>query len=213
MDWIAAGDLDGDDGVTRLVVGRQGSLGFRENQTAALDAKHHLVLGVFEVGHVDQGLIAPRREYRSLIDQVSQVGTGHTGSALGDCVEPNITGQRNLPGMHPQNSFPAPHIGSIHHDLPIEPAGTEKRRIEHVRAVRGRDENHSIVGLEPVHLHQQLIQGLLPLVVPASESGTAVPSNRIDLVDEDDARSMRLALLEQVADPAGTDTDEHLDEV
>jgi hypothetical protein len=35
----------------------------------------------------------------------------------------------------------------------------------------------------------------------------------VDLVDEDDRRGVRLRLLEQVAHAAGTDTDEHLDEV
>src|SRR5689334_1047527 len=35
----------------------------------------------------------------------------------------------------------------------------------------------------------------------------------VDLVDEDDARRVRLALLEQIADAAGTDADEHLNEV
>ena len=37
--------------------------------------------------------------------------------------------------------------------------------------------------------------------------------DRVDLVDEDDRRGVRLGLLEQVTHPAGTDTDEHLDEV
>jgi len=40
-----------------------------------------------------------------------------------------------------------------------------------------------------------------------------VTTNRVDLVDEDDAGRVLLALLEQVADAACTDTDEHLDEV
>ena len=35
----------------------------------------------------------------------------------------------------------------------------------------------------------------------------------VDLVDEDDARGVRLALLEQVAHPRGADADEHLDEI
>src|SRR5688500_13236776 len=35
----------------------------------------------------------------------------------------------------------------------------------------------------------------------------------VDLIDEDDARSVFLALLEQVAYPAGADAHEHLDEV
>ena len=67
--------------------------------------------------------------------------------------------------------------------------------------------------LEAVHLDEQLVERLLALVVTAAEAGAAVPADRVDLVDEDDARRVRLALLEQVAHAARADADEHLDEV
>src|SRR5262245_19894259 len=38
-------------------------------------------------------------------------------------------------------------------------------------------------------------------------------ADRVNLVDEHDAGSVLLALFEQIADPARTDTDEHLNEV
>src|SRR3546814_10832848 len=38
-------------------------------------------------------------------------------------------------------------------------------------------------------------------------------ADRVDLVDEDDAGGVLLALLEHVAHPAGADADEHLDEI
>ena len=43
--------------------------------------------------------------------------------------------------------------------------------------------------------------------------GATVPADGVDLVDEDDGRRVGLGLLEEVADAARTDTDEHLDEV
>src|SRR5690606_23639520 len=51
------------------------------------------------------------------------------------------------------------------------------------------------------------------LVVTAAESGAAVAADGVDLVDEDDAGCVLLALLEEVAYARGTDADEHLDEV
>src|SRR5439155_293488 len=45
------------------------------------------------------------------------------------------------------------------------------------------------------------------------ESSAAVTPDGVDFVDEDDARSVRLALLEQVAHPRGADADEHLHEI
>ena len=109
-------------------------------------------------------------------------------------------------------SAPA-HVGGVDHDLAVEAAGPEQRRIEHVGPVGGRDEDDAVVGLEAVHLDQQLVERLLPLVVAAAEPGAAVPADGVDLVDEDDAGRVRLALLEEVAHPAGADADEHLDEV
>ena len=121
--------------------------------------------------------------------------------------------ERNLPGVHPQDALAAAHVGGVHHDLAVEPAGPKQRRIEHVGPVGGRDQNDAVVRLEPVHLDQELVQGLLPLVVPAAEAGAAVAADRVDLVDEDDAGRVGLALLEEVADPARAHAHEHLHEV
>src|SRR5207253_8063946 len=53
----------------------------------------------------------------------------------------------------------------------------------------------------------------LALVVAATEAGTAMAANRVDLVHEDDARRCLLRLLEQVAHTRGADADKHLHEV
>ena len=66
---------------------------------------------------------------------------------------------------------------------------------------------------EAVHLDQQLVERLLALVVAAAQTGAALAADRVDLVDEDDARAVLLGLLEQVTNPGGADADEHLDEV
>ena len=67
---------------------------------------------------------------------------------------------------------------------------------------------------EAVHLRQKLVQRIFALVV-ARESGVlaAGAADGVDLVDEDDARSLLLGLLEQVADTRGAHADEHLDEI
>ena len=103
--------------------------------------------------------------------------------------------------------------GRIDDDLAVEAARPQQRGIEHVGPVRRRDEDHAVVGLEAVHLDEQLVERLLALVVTAAEAGAAMAADRVDLVDEDDARRVRLALLEQVAHAARADADEHLDEV
>src|SRR5205085_10626887 len=99
------------------------------------------------------------------------------------------------------------------HHAPIESAGAEEGGIEDVRTIRRGDQNDSIVRFEAIHLDQKLIERLLALVVSAAETGASVPADSVDLIDEDDARSVFLSLLEKIANAGGADADEHLDEI
>ena len=47
----------------------------------------------------------------------------------------------------------------------------------------------------------------------AAETRAAMTTHRIDLVDEDDARRVLLALLEQIAHARGANADEHFNKV
>ena len=67
--------------------------------------------------------------------------------------------------------------------------GTQQRRVEDVGPVGGGDQDDAALGLEAVHLHQQLVQRLFALVVTAAHAGAAVPADGVDLVDEDDRRA------------------------
>jgi hypothetical protein len=58
-----------------------------------------------------------------------------------------------------------------------------------------------------------LVEGLLALVMTAAQAGAAVTADGIDLIDEYDAGLILFGLVEEVANPAGADTHEHLDEV
>ena len=66
---------------------------------------------------------------------------------------------------------------------------------------------------ETVDLHEQLIERLLAFVMTAAKAGAAVPSDRIDFVDEDDAWRVLLGLVEHVPHTRSAYADEHLDEI
>src|SRR6478735_85176 len=89
----------------------------------------------------------------------------------------------------------------------------EERRVEDVGPVGRGDDDDVGVGVEAVHLDEDLVERLLALVVTATEARAALATDGVDLVDEDDARRVALGLVEQVADAAGADADEHLDEL
>ena len=114
--------------------------------------------------------------------------------------------------MHIEDLQPSLVVGAIHHHLSIETTGPHQRRIEDVRPVGGGHDDDAGVALEAVHLGEQLVEGLLPFVIAATEACAPLPAHGIDLIDEHDAGSTLLGLLEQVADPAGADAHEHLHE-
>ena len=58
--------------------------------------------------------------------------------------------------------------------------------------VGGGDEDDALALAEPVHLDQQLVEGLFALVVTAAQASAALPADGVDLVDEDDAREFFL---------------------
>src|SRR2546421_12610212 len=161
----------------------------------------------------DRALLVAGGQQRRLVDHVGQVGTGEPGRTPGDRVQVDVGRERLALRVYPQDRLAALHIRGVHGDLPVEPARPQQRRVEDVRPVGRRDQDHAALGVEAVHLDQQLVEGLLALVVPAAEPGAPVPADRVDLVHEDDRRRVGLGLLEQVAYPGGADTDEHLHEV
>ena len=70
-----------------------------------------------------------------------------------------------------------------------------------------------LLRVEAVHLGEQLIERLLALVVPGEVARPARLADRVELVDEHDARRLLLRLLKQIAHARRADADEHLDEV
>ena len=115
--------------------------------------------------------------------------------------------------VHLQDGSRSSRSGSGHHDLAVEPAGPQEGGVEDVGPVGGGHHDHALGGVEAVHLREHLVEGLLALVVPAAEAGAPLAADGVDLVDEDDGRRLLAGRLEEVADPAGADADEHLHEV
>jgi hypothetical protein len=53
---------------------------------------------------------------------------------------------------------------------------------------------HTCVALEAVHLSEQLVDGLLALIIAATQACTTLPAHGINLINEDDARGLGLGL-------------------
>jgi hypothetical protein len=176
-------------------------------------AQDDLVARLLEVPHRDGGLAPAGGEHRRLVDQVAEVGPREAWRGGGHPVQIDVGRQRHLAHVNAQDRGPVLAVRQIEGHVTIEPSRTQQGRVEHVGTVGGGQDDDGLVGLEAVHLGQDLIQRLLALVVPAAEAGPPGAPDRIRLVDEDDARSPGLGGPEQVAHPGGAHADEHLDEL
>ena len=150
---------------------------------------------------------------RLLVDQIGEVRAGKARGQCGYLFEVYILGQRHLLNMNLQDVQPPLLVGPVHQHLAVEAAGTQQRLVEDFGAVGGGEDDQPDRAVEAVHLGEQLVQGLLALVVAADAARAA---QRIELVDEDDGRRLPAGLLEQVAQVAHTGrthADEHLDKL
>ncbi len=80
-------------------------------------------------------------------------------------------------------------VGERDRDDPVEPAGAQKGRIQHIDPVGRRHDPDVAAVPEPVHLGEKLHQRPLDLGAPGGPVVGAHTPDRIDLVDEDDRRS------------------------
>ncbi len=115
--------------------------------------------------------------------------------------------------MHLQDLLTPANIGQSDHNLTVKTARAQQRGVEHVGAVCGGDNDDTVIHFEAVHLHQQLVECLFALVVPATQACAAMTAYRVDFVDEDDARRLLFRLVKHVAHTGGAHADKHLHEI
>ena len=115
--------------------------------------------------------------------------------------------------MDLQDLFAALEVGQFHRNTAVKAAGTGQSRVKGIRTVGGREDDDAAVALEAVHLGEQLVQGLLTLVVAAQLAAVALLADGVYLVDEHDAGGLFLGLLEEVTDFGCAHAHEHLHEL
>ena len=100
----------------------------------------------------------------------------------------------------------------VHDDAAVQTAGTAERRVQDLRTVGRRQDEHALRGIEAVHFGKQGVQSLLALVV-AAVAGIARLADCIDLIDENNAGRHLLGILEEGTDTGCTHADEHFHKV
>ncbi len=200
-------------GVTSFVIGGHQALAFGNDPALALGTGDHAIDRFGQFSPANALLVAAGGEDRGLVDRVLEIGPGETRGEAGERFDRDVLLHRLAAGVDIEDRAATLDVGAVEHHLAIEPARPKQGGIEHIGPVGGGNHDHVDAAVEPVHLDQELVEGLLALVVAAAEAGAALAADGIDLVDEDDAGRTLLGLLEEITDAAGPDADEHFDEL
>ena len=112
--------------------------------------------------------------------------------------------------MHFKNGITLRQIRHVHVDLTVKTTSPHQRAVQDVCTVRCRQNDDTTVGTKTVHLGQQLVQRILPLII-GTQTGvfTSGTANSINLINKNDAWTLVFGLLKKVPDTAGADAHEH----
>ena len=212
MDGVEAGQHARDNRVAGFVIGDRLALA-HAHDTLFLEPRDEAIDGVVEVAHLDRFLVLARGEQGSLVDEVGEVGARESSRPLCDHAQVDSRRHLHLARVDAENLFAAAHVGLVDEHLAIEAAGTEQRRVEHLGAVGRAHDDDPLARIEPVHLREQLVQRLFTLFVASHRALHADLSERVELVDEHDARRLEFGLGEQIAHARRAHAHEHLDEL
>src|SRR6266511_2658800 len=160
------------------------------------------------------GILAlPRCQKSRFIDDVGEVRADESRSLCGDLGQVDRRRQFDFFGMEPENPLPPFYVGTVNQYLTIEPSGAQQRRVENFRPVGGGHDNDALIRVKSVHLSEQLIERLLALVMARQNVHATSFTERVELVDEYNARRMLHRLSKQITNPRRSDANEHLDEI
>ena len=113
--------------------------------------------------------------------------------------------------MDLQNRLFALEIGELDGDSAVKTARPGECRVQRFRMVGGGKNDDAGVLLKAVHVGEQLVQSLLPLIIPAIAAAAALLADGVDLINKYDAGGFFLRLFEKVTYLGCAHTHEHLD--
>ena len=155
----------GDDGVAGLVVGDDVLLVLGQDRGLLLLAGDDHVDGLDEVLLVHAAPAKADGAEGGLVDDVGEVGTRGAGCGAGDDGEVVVRLHLDVVGVDLEDGLAAGEVGELDGDAAVKAAGAQERLVEGLGTVGRREDHDALVVVEAVHLGEELVQGLLALVV------------------------------------------------
>ena len=202
-----------DDRVTSFVIGGVALFFFRHRHRTTFCAHENLVTRPIEMFHAHLLRVLTRGKQCGFVTEVREIRTREARRTTCDRHLIDVVIEWQLAHVDLEDFGAALDVRQTDDDLAVETAWTQQRRIQNVRTVRCSDDDHAFTTFEAIHLHQQLVQRLLTLIVTTAETRTTMATHGVNFIDEDDAWGVFFGLVKHIADARCTDTDEHFHEV
>ena len=196
--------------MTAFMIGNDIQISFTQHQRA-LRTDEDLVQGSIKAVLCYRNQIATCCQQSRFVDQIGDVGTNHPRRGTRNRNQVHILCQWYAASVNLENGKATVPVGPFHYHAAVEATRTQERFVQPIRPVGGSNDHHGLARIEAIHLNQQLVQSLLTLVV-AIDTGAALAADGIYLIDEDDAGSRFLGLVEEIAHTTRANTDQHFDE-
>ena len=116
--------------------------------------------------------------------------------------------------MNSKNCLSLVKVWQFYMYLTVKTTSTKQCLVQHIHSVRGSKNNNSRVRTKAIHFGKEGIESILALIV-STHSRMVAPcsTNSINLVYEDNARSFRLCLGEEVTNSRGSHSNKHFNKV
>ena len=135
----------------------------------AFSAPADFVAGLFHIDHNCRFTVVSGGQQRGFVAEVGQVGAAESGRGAGDQIKVHVRCGFDILNVHVKYFAAAFDIRQVEHDLAVETAGAQQRRIKHVRTVGGGNDDYSSLGFEAVHFNQHRIERLFTFIVSAAK--------------------------------------------
>mmetsp|Transcript_11379 Transcript_11379/g.18230 ORF Transcript_11379/g.18230 Transcript_11379/m.18230 type:complete len:483 (-) Transcript_11379:181-1629(-) len=178
--------------------------------TLLLQAHHDTVQCAINILPHDLRPLLAGCENGSFVEQVLQGGAREPRAPTSNRLQVHIRGQGFPPGVHLEDVYPALEVGQVHRNLSVETTRSEKSLIKDINSVGGSNDNDAVVTLKTIHLHEDLVERLFPLIIPTTLATATGAAHGINLINKDDARSILFGFIKQASDTTGTNTYKHL---
>ncbi|MNI40565.1 hypothetical protein D3C73_947910 [compost metagenome] len=181
-------------------------------------AHHDLVDCEREMALLHLGQVLAHHVNRSFVHHALKLGTGEAISLFRYLVQVNLLMQRLVLGMQIEDGLAALLVRHVHLDMTVKAAGAQQRRIQHLLAVRCRNQQDArrIIIVNSIHLRQQLIERLIIFTLL---SAFAFAADDVNFIDKNNRalfiflEGTRTRIFEQIAHTSGADSHIHFNEL